>query len=338
MSTPNIKFIVLGFGHIGKRHAEEISACPSAALAAIIDMDAEARLLADQMYQVPCFDSLDQCIAAGINADVVAICTPNGLHIPHAIHAINNDFNVLVEKPVGLLVEECYSLQELAQAKNKEVFCVLQNRYSPPAALLKKLVTEQSLGKILWVQVNCYWNRDHRYYKPGNWRGTLHLDGGTLYTQFSHFVDLLYWVFGDLEIKNTFFANCNHQGMIEFEDTGSFHFNFENEGAGVFSYSTSVIGANMESSIIILGEKGSIKIGGQYMEKLEFFHVDGMETPNLASANKPNHYGSYQGSANNHSTVILNVVNALLGLPYEIATLEEAIHSVGIIQRVYQNR
>ena len=338
MTTSNIKFAVLGFGHIGKRHAEEIHAHPDADLVAIIDLDKTARANAASAYSIPVFENMEEFIASGLNADIINICTPNGWHIPQAMHAIGNGFHVLVEKPVGLVVRECEELQNLSVEKGKSVFCVLQNRYSPPARLLKKLVSENSLGKILWVQVNCYWNRDARYYKTDGWRGTMHMDGGTLYTQFSHFVDLLYWAFGDFDILTTFFANCNHEGMIEFEDTGTFNFEFEKEGAGVFSYSTSVHGANMESSIIVLGEKGSVKIGGQYMEKLEFFNVEDMEAPALSQSNGANHYGSYQGSANNHSLVIDNVVKALQGESYEIATLDEAIHSVGIIERVYEGR
>ena len=338
MNTQKIKFVVLGFGHIGKRHAEEISAHPNGELVAVIDNDALSRDVALNLYTIPVFPDMDEFIASGLEAEVINICTPNGHHIAQAIHAITNDFHVLVEKPVGLFLRECEELQNFAAEKGKEVFCVLQNRYSPPAQLLKKLVLEESLGKILWVQVNCYWNRDERYYKKDGWRGTLVQDGGTLYTQFSHFVDLLYWVFGDLDILSTFFANCNHEGMIEFEDTGTFNFEFEKEGAGVFSYSTSVWDANMESSFIVLGEKGSIKIGGQYMEKLEFFKVHDMETPVLSHSNLPNHYGSYQGSANNHSMVIDNVIKAMKGEAHEIANLEEAMKSVGIIERIYESR
>lgn len=338
MKSDKIKFAVLGFGHIGKRHAEEIIAHVDAELVAIIDEDSEVLRNALNIYSVPIFNSIIDFLASGINADIINICTPNGWHIPHAIHAVENDFHVLIEKPAGLRKAECEELLAIAKEKSKHTFCVLQNRYSPPSQLLKQVVENNSLGKILWVEVSCYWNRDERYYKKGNWRGTLDLDGGTLYTQFSHFVDLLYWVFGSIKNINGYMTNGNHQNSIEFEDTGTFNFEFQKEGAGVFNYSTSVYGANMESSFIVLGEKGSLKIGGQYMDKLEFFKVQDMEKPSLPIGAEPNQYGSYQGSANNHSIVMDNVVKALKGKSYEIANLAEAMQSVGMIEDIYKIR
>jgi UDP-N-acetyl-2-amino-2-deoxyglucuronate dehydrogenase len=332
------KFVILGFGHIGKRHAEEVNAHPLAEIVAIIDTLEEELTKAATLYKVPVFNNLEVFLASGIEADIINICTPNGLHTQHSTQAIRNGFHILIEKPAGLKKADCSELLLLAEKHHKHTFCVLQNRYSPPAALLKKLVTDKSLGKILWVEVSCYWNRDERYYKKGNWRGTLELDGGTLFTQFSHFIDLLYWIFGGIKNPAGFFANCNHKNLIEFEDTGTFHFEFNKEGAGVFNYSTSVHGKNMESSFIVLGEKGSLKIGGQYMDKLDFFDVEGMSSPQIPQSGTPNQYGSYQGSANNHALVIENIIKALNNEPYEIAMLSEAMESVGIIEEIYKIR
>lgn len=335
-----INFAVTGFGHIGRRHAEEISNHPDAQLSAIIDTDESARHKAVSSFGIPVFSSLEDFLDSDIaqHTDIISICSPNGYHIPQARQVLQNKFHTLVEKPIGLIYADCIELIQLAEIHHKQVFCVLQNRYSPPSVLLKDLIDNNKLGKIFWVEVNCYWNRDERYYTKGSWRGTAALDGGTLFTQFSHFIDLLYWVFGPLKNIDGYFANFNHPETIAFEDTGAFHFELEKSGAGVFAYSTALWKQNMESTITVIGEKGTVKVGGQYMEKLDYFCVENMEKPELSSANPPNNYGHYTGSANNHSLVIDNVIKALTGRPYQIASIEEAAASVGIIEEVYKIR
>lgn len=336
MNTP-IKFAVLGYGHIGSKHVSEIENNPDAELIAIIDNGVKAILKAKQKSKTPVFSSLEKFLSDEIDVDVVCICTPNGLHISHAKKCLERGMNVLVEKPLGLHKTECVELIRTAEKHGKKIFCVLQNRYSPPAAYLKKLVDEGMLGKIFLVEVNCYWNRDERYYSEGNWRGTNQLDGGTLFTQFSHFVDLIYWIFGSWKLLGGHFANNNHP-QTDFEDTGVFHFKFEKEGTGIFSYSTSLWQQNMQSSIVVIGERGALKIGGHYMDKLEYFHVKDMEKPELEKSNPPNNYGSHTGSASNHAIVIENVIHDLNGQPFHMATVDEASAVVGLIEEIYNLR
>ena len=333
-----IKFAIAGYGNIGKRHAAEIIGHQHASLEAIVEINPEQEQMASELFNIPVYPDLDVLFKNHKDIDVVNICTPNGFHIPMAVQVINAGANVLVEKPLGLYKYDCDTLIGLAAQKQKQVFCVLQNRYSPPAQLINKMIRENRLGKVYWVEINCYWNRDSRYYTEGSWRGTKNMDGGPLYTQFSHFVDLLYWNFGPLRNIGAVFYNNNHPYLKEIEDTGSFNFEFERGGAGKFSYSTSLFRKNLESSIVIIGEKGTIKAGGQYMEKIDYFHVDGMEEPVLGNTLPPNDYGDFKGSAANHAYVIDNVVKALKGEPYEMATPEEASASVGIIEEVYKFR
>src|SRR5690606_4932697 len=152
---------------------------------------------------------------------------------------------------------------------HRQVFVVMQNRYSPPAVWMKELVDSGRLGKIFMVQLNCYWNRDERYYTPESWHGTKELDGGTLFTQFSHFVDILYWLFGDIIRIQGRFRDFNHQALTDFEDSGLVSFDFINGGMGAISYSTAVWSRNLESSMTVIAENGSVRIGGQYMNKVE---------------------------------------------------------------------
>jgi len=125
----------------------------------------------------------------------------------------------------------------------------MQNRYSPVSQWLKKITNEKNLGDIYLVNVSCYWNRNKNYYAGADWRGKAALDGGTLFTQFSHYVDTLYWLFGDMKILNANFSNFDHDEMIEFEDTGIFNFTLDQGGMGTFSYTTSCYEKNFESSL-----------------------------------------------------------------------------------------
>jgi predicted dehydrogenase len=332
-----IRFAVIGFGHIGKRHAEEISNNPDAELLAICDTDSEARRRAAALYNISLYDDTDTLLRS-VQADVINICTPNGYHAPLAKKALLNGTHVLIEKPMALHKADCDELIALAGKQGRQIFCVLQNRYSPPSQFINSLIKENRLGRIFWVQINCFWNRDERYYTPGSWRGTKELDGGPLYTQFSHFIDLLYWNFGPLKNIKGIFSNCNHPLQKGLEDTGSFSFEIEKGGSGVFNYSTALRNKNMESSITIIGEKGTVKAGGQYMDRIEYFDVEGMEMPVLGASNPPNQYGSYTGSAANHHLVIDNIVKALRGEAYDIASAAEAAGSVEIIEEVYKIR
>ena len=131
------------------------------------------------------------------------------------------------------------------------------------------------------VQMNCYWNRDDRYYGKSNWKGKLELDGGVLFTQFSHFVDIMYWLCGDIKNVQARSTNFNHKESTEFDDSGIVNFDFVNGGMGSINYSTSIWGSNMESSIALIGEKGSVKVSGQYMEEVSYCNVEDYKMPEL---------------------------------------------------------
>src|SRR4051812_38873290 len=187
-----IKIAVVGSGHIGKRHAEMIRRNKEAELVAMSDIKTKSELgLSD--LDVPFFTSIDELFKSGIEFDVLNVCSPNGLHAEHSLKGLEAKKHVVVEKPMALTVADCEKIIFKALQVSRHVFCVMQNRYSPPSAWIKDVLEKQLLGKIFLVQLNCYWNRDDRYYTGKNWKGTADLDGGTLFTQFSHFIDIMYW-------------------------------------------------------------------------------------------------------------------------------------------------
>jgi predicted dehydrogenase len=330
-----IKFAVVGCGHIGKRHAEMISRNPDAELVALIDVKQKDLLNIDS-FNVPLFNTLTDFLNSGIEVDVINIATPNGFHAAQALECLDAKKHVVIEKPMALNKQDAEKVIFKALHVHKHVFAVMQNRYSPPSVWIKDLIETGRLGKIFMVQLNCYWNRDDRYYKAESWHGKKDLDGGTLFTQFSHFIDIMYWLFGDVENIQAKFNDFNHANLTDFEDSGFVSFDFVNGGMGSLNYSTSVWNQNLESSMTIIGEYGSVKIGGQYMDKVEYCHIKDYTLPELAPTNPGNDYGAYKGSAQNHNYVIENVINVLNGDHTITTNAMEGMKVVDIIERIYK--
>ncbi|MCL2072907.1 MAG: Gfo/Idh/MocA family oxidoreductase [Marinilabiliaceae bacterium] len=331
-----IKFAIIGLGNIGKRHAEIILENINAEITAVCDI-LPANKTFWQYPQIPYFSSIDNLMNSRLPIDVVSICTPNGLHAAQAIEALSNNFHVVIEKPMALTKVEAETIIFKAFQVSKQVFVVMQNRYSPPIKWLKQLINKKILGRILMVHLNCFWNRDDRYYQKGGWHGTLNMDGGTLFTQFSHFIDIMYWLFGDIKNIRASIRNFVHKHSTHFEDCGSVVFEFVNSGGiGTLNFSTAVWNQNMESSITVIGENGALKIGGQYMDNVEYCHIKDYKMPKLKPVNPPNDYGSYKGSASNHGYVIDNVIKTLNSEAEVGTNALEGLKVVEIIERIYK--
>lgn len=330
-----IHFAVVGCGHIGKRHAQMIVNHPEAELVALADVRHHRDLILDA-YNVPFFRSLEDLLQADLDIDVVTIATPNGLHAAQALRCLDAGKNVVIEKPLALRRQDAERVLYKALSKRRDIFAVMQNRYSPPSVWLKELVESGALGQIYLVQMNCYWNRDERYYTPGSWHGRRDLDGGTLYTQFSHFIDLMYWLVGDITNIQARLMDFNHQHLTDFEDSGFITFQLVNGGMGSLNFTTSVWQTNLESSMTIIAENGSVKVGGQYMEKVEYCNIRNYAMPELAPTNPGNDYGAYKGSAQNHNFVVDNVINALCGRATITTNALDGLKVVDIIERIYR--
>jgi UDP-N-acetyl-2-amino-2-deoxyglucuronate dehydrogenase len=336
MSEKRIKFAVVGCGHVGKRHADMISRNEDTELVALCDILPEEQT-GTESFDVPYFSSMDDMLSS-CDTDVVSVCTPNGLHAEHALKALEAKKHVVCEKPMALKKSDCEAIIFKALQVHKQVFCVMQNRYSPPANWLKQLVESKALGHVFMVQLNCYWNRDERYYKADSWKGKLDMDGGVLFTQFSHFIDMLYWLFGDIYDIRGQFSNFTHTKNTEFDDSGAVSFRFNKEGIGSLNFSTSVWDKNFESSITIIAENGTVKIGGQYMDIIEYCHIKNVVKPVLPPTNPANDYGPYKGSAANHHYIIENVVNTLKNGSTTSTNALEGMKVVEIIEKIYESK
>ncbi|MCJ8166396.1 Gfo/Idh/MocA family oxidoreductase [Pontibacter sp. E15-1] len=327
----NLKIALLGCGRIGNRHAEHIS--NQATLAAVCDIDKEkAMSLADQ-YQVKSYSSLEDMLEQEA-CDMVSICTPNGLHAKHTILSLRAGKHVLCEKPMAISVFDCGEMIKAAENANRRLFIVKQNRFNPPVKAVKELVEQGRMGRILSVQLNCFWNRNADYYH-NSWKGTKDLDGGTLYTQFSHFIDLLYWIVGDVKKVNAYVTNAIHNDLIDFEDQGTAILEFYNGVIGTVNYTVNSFQKNMEGSLTIFGEKGTVKIGGQYLNELEYQQILDYEVSGLPPGNPPNNYGNYVGSMSNHDKVYQNVIEVLESNGVIATNGFEGLKTVEIIDKIY---
>lgn len=329
-----IKFALVGCGRIGHRHAQHIA--NKGILTAVCDSDLSKAKQLGTEYNRPYYTSIEDLLATEKNISVVSICTPNGLHAEHTIKSLRAGFHVLCEKPMALSVQDCGEMIKEAEKANRRLFIVKQNRFNPPIEAIKKVIDEGRLGKIYSIQLSCFWNRNEDYYK-NSWKGTKDLDGGTLYTQFSHFIDLLYWIIGDVRNVHAVVGNFHHKNSIEFEDNGAIVVEFYNGVIGTINYTVNSYKKNMEGSLTIFGEKGTVKIGGQYLNELEYQNIEGYEIKDLPPGNPPNNYGQYQGSMSNHDKVYDNIIDVLNHQGVIATNGFEGLKTVEIIDKIYSS-
>jgi UDP-N-acetyl-2-amino-2-deoxyglucuronate dehydrogenase len=327
-------FAIVGCGRIAQRHAEHIS--KRGKLIAVCDIDSEKVNAFASTYGSMAYTDFSEMLKQESTIDVVAVCSPNGFHASHSIEALKAGYHVLCEKPMGLTVQECGEMIQAAERSNKRLFAIKQNRYNPPVAAVKEALDAGKLGKVLSIQLSCFWNRNPDYY-ANSWKGTKDLDGGSLFTQFSHFVDLLYWLIGDIDEVVSFMGNFAHQGIIEFEDTGVVILKFTNGAIGTINYTVNSFQKNMEGSLTIFGEKGTVKIGGQYLNELEYQNIEDYKIENLPEGNKANNYGNYTGSMSNHDKVYDNLIQVLTQNATITTSSFEGMKTVEIIQKIYKS-
>jgi len=328
-----LNFALIGCGRIAQRHAEHINNL--AVLKAVCDINEQKATSMAIQYKTTAYTDIDELLAKEKDVDVVAICSPNGLHALHTIKALKKGFHVLCEKPMAITVEDCGKMINEAERANRRLFIIKQNRFNPPIAALKKIIDEGRLGKILSAQLNCFWNRNVDYYATSDWKGKKDMDGGTLFTQFSHFIDLLYWLVGDVKKAYALTGNFAHQHIIEFEDTGVIALEFYNGALGTINYSVNSFQKNMEGSITIFGDKGTVKVGGQYLNELEYQQIENYEIKDLPKGNPANNYGQYQGSMSNHDKVYQNVIDVLTNKGVIATNGFEGLKTVEIIDKIY---
>lgn len=329
-----IKFAVVGCGNIGKRHLAVLDSTPDAELVAYCDVDSKRREDCRELYPgVAAFDSIDAMLA-GADAVVVNVCTPHYLHAEHAIRAAAAGRHVLVEKPMALTVSDADRMTLAAREAGVFLAVVKQNRYNVPVTLVKRALREDRLGRILMAECNVIWNRFPGYYSSSPWLGRRAFEGGALFTQVSHFIDLLIWFCGELKSATADIDRLKQD--VEIEDCGAATMRLGEETICSLVWTTCAYSQNYEGSITLVGERGLVKIGGQYLNRIDHWNVEGFPLPeNVEWLDKPNSYGKYQGSSSNHDKVIADVIRSLRRGDVQLVTGEEGRKTVHAIERIY---
>ena len=331
-----LKFAVIGLGNIGSRHVAVLDAEENAEIVGVCDINKEKCENIINLYgKIPCFEDY-KVLLKKVKADIVTVATPHSYHSQMVIDIIKSDKNALVEKPMALSVNDCDRMIETANKYKKKIFVVKQNRFNKPVMLAKKALDENRLGKIYMVQCNVMWNRNKEYYLDSEWRGKKEFEGGALHTQVSHFLDLMIWWFGDVVEARTFIDTLNHD--IEIEDTGVSSLKFKSGVLGSLLWTTNVYNQNYEGSITILGEKGTIKIGGKYLNTIEFWDVKSYPLPdNIEFKDKPNNYGKYFGTSSNHDKLIHEIIKNFTHGMKGVVEGDEGKKTIEAIEMIYKN-
>jgi UDP-N-acetyl-2-amino-2-deoxyglucuronate dehydrogenase len=328
-----LKFAIIGCGKIAPRHAAE--AAKLGQLVAVCDIRKERADALAKQYGATAYYELEDLLQNEEKLDIVSICTPNGLHALQSAKALKAGYHVLCEKPLCISTTDARVMMQAAASSNRKLFVVKSTRYNPALVSLKKMLENKELGQLYSFQLNCFWNRPASYYKD-SWKGSADLDGGTLYTQFSHYIDALLWLLGDISEVKGFRQNSAHKGIIEFEDSGVAALQMQNGITGGLNWSVNAFQKNMEVSLTLLAEKGSLRIGGEYMNKIDYQLTNAVNLDG-GSYGLANDYGFYKGSMSNHDKVYENLLKALQNEEHPFTSATDGLKTVEAIEKIYNS-
>jgi UDP-N-acetyl-2-amino-2-deoxyglucuronate dehydrogenase len=292
MTKATFDIALVGCGRISKNHFEAIAAVDGLRLTAVCDVDAARARAAGEAHGVAWFTSLDELLK-GAPSDIVAVCTPSGLHAPQGVAAARAGKHVLAEKPMATTLAGADELVDACDAAGVHLFVVKQNRLNPPVQLLRKAIEKGRFGRIYMANVTVRWQRPQDYYDAAPWRGTWEFDGGAIMNQASHYVDLIQWLVGPVE--SVVAKTATQARRIEAEDSGAAVLKFRSGALGVIEVNVLTYPRNLEGSITVLGERGSVKIGGTAVNKVEQWQFaeydDDDKLVETVNTNPPNVYG-----------------------------------------------
>lgn len=328
-----IRIAIVGCGRISKnhfgaieRHADDLS------LVAVCDLDVERAQLHGEQYGVPSFQDL-KAMLEEVRPDVLAICTPSGLHPDQTALAAKMGVNVITEKPMATRWQEGLRMVRECDDAGVRLFVVKQNRRNSTLQLLKRAVEEKRFGRIFMVNISVFWSRPQEYYDSAKWRGTWELDGGAFMNQASHYVDLIDWLIGPVADVQAMTATLGRN--IEVEDTGVLNIRWRSGALGSMSVTMLTYPKNYEGSITIIGEKGTVRIGGVAVNDIQAWDFSDSRD-----------YDAYIAEANYETTSVYgfghplfykNVVDALRGDAEAETDGREGLKSLEVLIAAYRS-
>jgi UDP-N-acetyl-2-amino-2-deoxyglucuronate dehydrogenase len=307
-SKRDFRMALVGCGRISRNHFDAIAKVDGLTLSAVCDSVEERARAAGEERGVPWFTSHAEMLAKA-DADVVTICTPSGLHSQQGVAAAKAGKHVVTEKPMSITLEQADALVQACDAAGVHLFVVKQNRLNPAIQLLKRAVDKGRFGRLYMANVTVRWTRPQEYYDQAPWRGTWEFDGGAFMNQASHYVDLVQWLVGPVE--SVLAKTATQARRIEAEDSGVAVLRFRSGALGVIEVNVLTYPKNWEGSIAIMGEKGTAKIGGTAVNRVDQWvfadYDDDDKMIESAATNPPNVYGF------GHEGYYRNVLSVLRG-------------------------
>lgn len=292
MSGREFKVALVGCGRIARSHFQAISELDGMTLSAVCDNVVERAREAGEQWGVPWFPSYDEMLKQA-ECDVVVIATPSGMHPAHGIKAAQAGKHVVCEKPMAISLASADALVQACDDAGVRLFVVKQNRLNPAIQLVRRAIDRGRFGRIYMANATVRWARPQEYYDQAPWRGTWEFDGGAFMNQASHYVDLIQWLVGPVE--SVMARTATMARRIEAEDSGAAILKFRNGAIGVIEVTMLTYPRNLEGSITLVGETGTVKIGGTAVNKVEHWQFasydDDDKLVEAAATNPPNVYG-----------------------------------------------
>ncbi|MBU3220658.1 Gfo/Idh/MocA family protein [Clostridium algidicarnis] len=335
-----VKFAIIGCGRISHKHIEAlINNNKEAVLVSVCDIIEDKAIELKKQYEdilkgfnVKVYTDYTKMLE-NEDIDVVSISTESGYHAKHAMDCLNKDKHVLIEKPMALSVEDADNIIALAKKKNKKVCISHQNRFNPPIQKLRRAIEEGRFGKIINGTARILWTRDDNYYKQAPWRGTKALDGGTLMNQCIHNIDLLQWMMGS-EVERIHAERDTYLRNIEMEDFGAILIRFKNGSIGMVEGSACVYPKNLEETLSIFGEKGTVVIGGLAVNEIKTWQFE--DERDYDKEDESSEVDSVYGKG--HTPLYKDLIDSINNNREPLVSGEEGKKAVEIILRTYEEK
>ncbi|WP_308417303.1 Gfo/Idh/MocA family protein [Chitinimonas koreensis] len=326
------RFALVGCGRIAERHLDALAQHRDRAeLVAVCDTDPTLLARTAERFGCAAYAGLDPLLAAG-DAEVVILATPSGLHAPQAIAAAAAGCHVITEKPMATRLADGLAMVEAARKHGVRLFVVKQNRYNAPIVQLKQAIDQGRFGRIFQITSNVFWTRPQSYYDQAPWRGTRTLDGGAFMNQASHYVDLLAWLFGPVESVQCYTATQARR--IEMEDSGVLALRWASGALGSLNVSMLTYPANLEGSLTVLGERGTVRIGGTAVNAIERWQFADAQPGDEAIGDSSYATDSVYGFG--HVRYYRNVLDTLAGAGEAEVGGDEGLKSLELLEAAYR--
>lgn len=328
-----IKTAIVGCGRIANNHFDAIKEHhKDMELVAICDSYADNRNRCCQQYNVPGYESLDALLKSS-DCDLVVICTPSGLHSQQTVAAANAGKHVMTEKPMATRWKDGLRMVQACDEAGVYLFVIKQNRLNPTLQLLKRAIEENRFGRINMVHINVFWQRPQDYYNSAKWRGTWEMDGGALMNQASHYVDLLEWLIGPVADVQAMTATLGRN--IEVEDSAVLNVRWRNGALGSMAVSMLTYPKNLEGSITILGDTGTVRIGGVAVNEIQIWNF--AEPKDYDTQIQTVSYTTSSVYGFGHPLYYQNIIDVLRGMAEPETDGREGLKSLEVLIAAYKS-